>query len=481
MGLFCASCKTRWKGETAFPGKVTKCPKCGHQLTAVTAGPRRTNHVPGATAPGIPAGQLVPPRAAAAAPPQPAAHSGPRVGLIAGTGVGVLALLLLLVVAVLAANNGNTSTDPAVAQNGELPSVDVLPPSSAAKDHPAPAPGTPDTNPGRPGGQTENPARPASEPAEGSGPSQPGQSAPAPGEPQGSSGQVVPGTGTPTPPGQVSGGGNEPRPPAVVGPGVPLEKPGQPVFVPQQPNPGSSSGVVKGKDDGRLGALFDVEFMGSKAKGQRICIIADVSGSMSAPFVYLNPATKQFFNGRKSIDYLRDELVKTLKSLPAEAQFNIILFDSKIEVMPGGTWLSGNQAGQILPWVNAIKPRGGTKPLPAFQYAFSLQPRPDVIFFMTDGIFANSTASIALLNSQQPKVVINAIQLTANPFGAQGLKLLALQSQPPTAAIKLQIQQLQPTVQKYLQQEKAQQLQMMQIVFQNGGNYRMVDPSNVAP
>src|SRR5262249_34265340 len=113
-------------------------------------------------------------------------------------------------------------------------------------------------------------------------------------------------------------------------------------------------------------------FLGSQGNGRRFCIIADCSGSM---------------NG-KPIVQVQDEILKTPGALTPDCQFYVIFFSTKARPMPYPTWLNGGKENvdKVAPWVRSVGATGGTRPLPAFQAAFRLDPRPDVIFFMTDGI-----------------------------------------------------------------------------------------------
>ena len=64
---------------------------------------------------------------------------------------------------------------------------------------------------------------------------------------------------------------------------------------------------------------------------------------------------------------------------------------------------------------------GGHEPLPAFEAAFTrLRPRPDAIFFMTDGLFRPEVADvIPTLNAGRKPVPIHSISLVDR--GAEAL------------------------------------------------------------
>jgi hypothetical protein len=138
-----------------------------------------------------------------------------------------------------------------------------------------------------------------------------------------------------------------------------------------------------------------LKFMGVEGTGSRFLIIADRSSSMAGP----------------KLEYVKAEILKTLSDLRPGSKFYVIFYDSTATPMPGNRWVSGrSQAVQAANWIRQIYPQGGTEPLPAFELAFRMNPRPDTIFFMTDGLFSNNVPdAVNRLNTGKPKVVIHAI------------------------------------------------------------------------
>jgi hypothetical protein len=157
-----------------------------------------------------------------------------------------------------------------------------------------------------------------------------------------------------------------------------------------------------------------VEFLQSVAKGNRFAIIADRSGSMSNSF----PAFSKLENrivSRPAIQHLQTELIRTLQSSANGTHFYVSFYDDQADPMPvDDTWMEGRENfNKLLSWIKSITPRGGTNPMPSFERVFSLKPRPDAIFFMTDGkLSGNFVTQIAKLNNQEPKIKINTIYFT---------------------------------------------------------------------
>lgn len=174
--------------------------------------------------------------------------------------------------------------------------------------------------------------------------------------------------------------------------------------------PGLGSGTGAGGGGGGGGASF----FGVEAAGNRFAYIVDVSGSMSV--------------GGK-IEALRAELQKSVSDMLQNSTFIIVPFSSESQVLGGKTqWTEATDRNKALASRNieALKADGGTEPTLAFQIVFSLRPRPDAIYFMTDGEFsANVPDEVAIANSA--RVPIHCLCLVSQ--GSEGMmKLIASRS-----------------------------------------------------
>lgn len=129
-------------------------------------------------------------------------------------------------------------------------------------------------------------------------------------------------------------------------------------------------------------------FFGVEARGTRFAYIVDISGSMA-------------ISGK--IDLLRQELVRSLDALLENAEFLVVLYNSDASPLGGrDRWVEASPAGKR--WARSalanVKAQGGTNPMPGFELVFSRRPRPDAIYFMTDGEFDPDIArEIMRLNS----------------------------------------------------------------------------------
>jgi hypothetical protein len=161
--------------------------------------------------------------------------------------------------------------------------------------------------------------------------------------------------------------------------------------------------ITAGDTLGDLGALRggggsddQVKFMDAVATGRRFCIIADTSGSM---------------DGDK-LEYVKDEILETIASMKPTARFQVVFFSSRAIPFPAGGWLHPRRKyADLETWLKEIYASGSTNPMPAFELVFMLEPPPDAIFFMTDGLFpAQVVEKVAeLQRTTRKQVVIHTI------------------------------------------------------------------------
>jgi hypothetical protein len=142
------------------------------------------------------------------------------------------------------------------------------------------------------------------------------------------------------------------------------------------------------------------KFFGVEATGSRFAYVVDVSGSMEGA----------------RLERLRTELIGSVVELQESAQFIVVPFASAAAALGDRSqWTEASPTGKR--WAkNTIntelaRARDGTVPLPGFQIAFSLRPRPDAIYFMTDGeqFPPGTLEELATLNGQF-KVPVHCIR-----------------------------------------------------------------------
>ncbi len=134
-------------------------------------------------------------------------------------------------------------------------------------------------------------------------------------------------------------------------------------------------------------------FFGVEATGTRFAYIVDVSGSMGA----------RMGSGTR-LEILQKELNESIEGLLEAASFLIVAFSS--DAYPLGArleWMDATDSGKR--WarnlIGKLAPGGSTNPGPAFDLVFKRRPRPDAVYFMTDGEFEEAVADqIAFLNGE---------------------------------------------------------------------------------
>jgi hypothetical protein len=202
------------------------------------------------------------------------------------------------------------------------------------------------------------------------------------------------------------------------------------------PTPGGSTGTemgdigslagggdisLGGGDGGGLGGSGGggANFFGVEATGNRFAYLVDVSGSMQDSVAAEREGTR--------IQALRAELTRSTQGLLETSHFMIVKFSSDADVVGGKReWLEASPTGKktIKNEIAALGPDGGTNPLPGFDIIFNLKPKPDAIYFMTDGEFDPSVVDEVMAMNQKFKIPIHCICLGSRA-GEENMKKIA--------------------------------------------------------
>ncbi len=179
---------------------------------------------------------------------------------------------------------------------------------------------------------------------------------------------------------------------------------------------GSGSGSGGASTLGGGGGGGGTSYFGISSRGTRFAYIVDVSGSMGQ---------------NRKIEVAMREMARSIEALPDYAWFYVVLFSSEImmpRMLEGWTRARPATISGLIRWLNDVDPGGGTQPAPAFVQVFSLDRRPDAIFFLTDGQIPPDVSSIvAALNGKGRRVVITTIAF-GDPSGQDQLKDIARES-----------------------------------------------------
>lgn len=175
-----------------------------------------------------------------------------------------------------------------------------------------------------------------------------------------------------------------------------------------------------------MGSMQMVGFLGTKAKGNRFVFLIDYSASMKT----------------NQLKVMKNELIKTLNTFNGSVQVSLVFFSGPAFLAgenaqgiranwdnPGGgfhnfvpkkgwkppvpKWMactSGTKS-RLSKFVQETPVTGGTDWRNPFRMAYTMNPRPQVIFFMTDGATKNPEETIAMVKKNR------TIQVNSIAFG----------------------------------------------------------------
>jgi hypothetical protein len=212
-------------------------------------------------------------------------------------------------------------------------------------------------------------------------------------------------------------------------------------------NVGSSFGTFGGGSSSAGGA---VSFLGNQGKGNHMVFVVDVSGSMSASAEVDGKIISR-------MDLLKKELSKSIGQLRGNVQYQIIYFShfawphnevdstnsaalAKYEwtISPGQTGVripsfrylaaTPNNLANSRKIIAESENPGGTNWGAGLHMALNGSPKPDLIFFMTDGVKSDATGwveDVTAANARKGKPSIIHTTALMSPSAAQDLDELA--------------------------------------------------------
>jgi len=126
-------------------------------------------------------------------------------------------------------------------------------------------------------------------------------------------------------------------------------------------------------------------FFGVEAQGNRFAFIIDVSGSMAGP----------------KLDLLKRELIRSIDGLLETSEFIVVQYSDPQNVLVVGEvkgWQTASPSAKraMRAHVTLLESQGNTCPLPAFELLAATPPRPDVVYFLTDGDFSGDPDQITV-------------------------------------------------------------------------------------
>lgn len=136
------------------------------------------------------------------------------------------------------------------------------------------------------------------------------------------------------------------------------------------------SGTARGIGLSAAGGGGSARFFGVEARGARFAFVVDVSGSM---------------NQDRKLEALKEALLSSVDGLLEQTSVCIIVYSGDAYSITGSNWLRADRGREeARRAILSLSATGPTNPMPGFDIAFGLTPRPDAIYFMTDGVFEKS-------------------------------------------------------------------------------------------
>ena len=153
----------------------------------------------------------------------------------------------------------------------------------------------------------------------------------------------------------------------------------------------------KGKQIRKFAGVGDRQYLtGLKMGGRRILILVDASASMLAETVVNVIRRRNLSDAQKRASTKWQQAIKTVEwlmsQLPADAKFQLITFNVLAKPVLGETesdWIETDDSVSVEKTIDALReviPGNGTSLLRAFKAIRDLEPRPDNVFLLTDGL-----------------------------------------------------------------------------------------------
>lgn len=221
-------------------------------------------------------------------------------------------------------------------------------------------------------------------------------------------------------------------------------------------NYASLQGNGNGSSDGDGNGFF-----GTESSGQSFVFVVDCSLSMNHP--HASEAKTRFRR-------LKVELVKTITKMNSENRFFIIFFNETAISMPAQSlqYATATRQKQFLYWMQKIRADGETDPRPALRMALKL--RPDVIYFLTDGVFELPVRR-DLLKMQRTKSTIHTFSFSHPVTPEMQQAIGFLKDKQPTRARRLLRDDDEYRICRTLVQSEAL---LKEVAARTGGKYYMI-------
>ncbi len=159
-----------------------------------------------------------------------------------------------------------------------------------------------------------------------------------------------------------------------------------------------STGSLNDGTSGGGGLSGDgASFFGVEAQGSRFAYIVDRSSSM---------------NSGGKMDQTKAELARSISAMSESGEVCVVLYSNGPSPLTGRVkWYQTDKRTKISLRrdIMDVTANGSTQPLGAFEMIFKMRPRPDAIYFMTDGEFSDEVVGAVRQLNGRTKVPVHCI------------------------------------------------------------------------
>lgn len=204
-------------------------------------------------------------------------------------------------------------------------------------------------------------------------------------------------------------------------------------------------------------------FCGIPVQGTRVVFVLDLSGSMNWPVVNKGTAGR---DGKRGIEYAKEELERAMNSISPHAQFNLVTFNGDAKAVLWSKDMvvaSDKNRERFLKYVSGLEAEGGTNLWAGLEAALEIKSlvygaryasNVDEVFVLSDG--APSVGDVV-----DPTEILHLVN-ESNRFAKVRINTVFLANQPPRG------QRMPPMPHMSITAEEL----MQRVAEQNGGKWK---------
>lgn len=150
------------------------------------------------------------------------------------------------------------------------------------------------------------------------------------------------------------------------------------------------------------GSGSGASFFGLEASGERFAYIIDRSASMD----------HSMSTGSTRWEMTRRELLRSVHGLGAGSSFFVTLYSNSSTALFGTReWINATRPNKVSTGaaLAQIRPNGATRPAQSFADVLMLEPKPDAVFLMTDGLIQTNDVDDILSTMRRRNIPVHCV------------------------------------------------------------------------